>query len=81
MDLFTYRETNGISQKGFARIVGVSPSCICQIEKGLRRASPVLALAIEKATGGAVTRLELLYPDEVHDVKHDASDLRQASAV
>jgi len=47
-----------------AGIVGVHRSYICHIKAGRRIPSPRVALAIEQATGGKVTKEELLWPDQ-----------------
>jgi DNA-binding transcriptional regulator YdaS (Cro superfamily) len=54
-----------IDKTKLAEECGVSRRYIDYIFQGLRRPSPPLALRIEQATGGAVTRMELLYPDEL----------------
>ena len=45
-------------------MVGVHQSLITHINKGRRKPSPPLALRIQEATGGAVTVMELLYPEK-----------------
>lgn len=52
------------NQLEFAREIGIHHVYLNSIIKGRRRPSPDLALRIEEATGGAVTRMELLYPEE-----------------
>jgi DNA-binding transcriptional regulator YdaS (Cro superfamily) len=64
MDIQEYLTTEDLSQIALARRLGVSKSTITLLMQGARRPSPSLALKIEQATGGAVTRMELLYPDE-----------------
>jgi DNA-binding transcriptional regulator YdaS (Cro superfamily) len=64
MDIQEYLTTEDLSQIALARRLGVSKSTITLLMQGARRPSPSLALRIEQATGGAVTRMELLYPDE-----------------
>ena len=54
---------NKIKNRDLADLLGVTPACISQIIGGSRRPSPDLALKIEQATDGQVTRIELLYPD------------------
>jgi DNA-binding transcriptional regulator YdaS (Cro superfamily) len=46
-----------------AKTTGCGASTISMIMSDLRRPSPVLALRIERATGGAVSRDELLFPE------------------
>lgn len=47
------------SKSEMAEHLRITPTWISLIISGRRKASPVLALAIEKATGGLVTRQEL----------------------
>lgn len=67
-----------IKIKDFAGILKIPPTYLSQIIIGYRRPSPELAAKIEQATGGQVSRLELLYPEKqgVADkrTKHGASD-------
>lgn len=63
----TIREA--LAKKGWkpadlASKVGVDRSYIIRLMNGQRRPSPEVALAIERATNGMVTRMELLYPDD-----------------
>jgi len=46
-----------------ARKVNVHQSHLSKIARGRRRPSPELALRIEQAMSGAVTRDELLFPE------------------
>lgn len=57
-------KTKAITQRDIAKKVGSHPVYINAILRGRRHPSPKLALAIEEATGGAVTRMELLYPEQ-----------------
>lgn len=55
MDLRAYRKSRGLSQTEAARALGVeSKGYICDIEKGRRPASLLLALKIEQWSGGKV---------------------------
>lgn len=60
MDLKTFIAESG-ARKTLADALGTSPDYLWQIATGWqgRKASPKLALAIEEATGGKVTRAEL----------------------
>ena len=49
--------------KWLASEVNTTPTYISQIANGFARPSPALALRIERALGGAVTRDELLFPE------------------
>lgn len=47
------------SVKRLAEAVGVTSGFICQIKSGEKQCPEKLAVAIERATGGAVTRKDL----------------------
>lgn len=64
MDLKTFLFINQTSQADFARELKVTHSCMSMIISRKRRPHLWLAKEIEKATGGHVTRMELLYPEE-----------------
>ena len=51
-------------QAALARACGLSSTAIHKLLHGQNQPSASTALAIERATGGRVTRLELLYPTE-----------------
>jgi DNA-binding transcriptional regulator YdaS (Cro superfamily) len=56
------------SQVATARVVGVSPQAVSELLRRGRRVPAEWCLALEQATGGAVTRHDLrpdLYPKEV----------------
>ncbi|WP_092939621.1 transcriptional regulator [Paracidovorax wautersii] len=59
MNLGEYFRLGGRSRADLAACVGVSPSYLYQMEKGMRPVSPARALAIERATEGAVGRPDL----------------------
>ena len=60
MTLSEYFESDVRGSKAeMAEYLKISPTWISLIIAGRRKASPVLALALEKATGGLVTRQEL----------------------
>lgn len=64
MDLRAWFDANpALVQGDFAKKVGVSREYLNGIINSGKRPSPNLAAAIEQATGGAVTRMELLYGD------------------
>ena len=63
MNLPTYLQTQGINKAAFAREIGVSNAMLYQFEKGIRPVAHKYGAAIERATGGLVTRKEL-FPDE-----------------
>lgn len=59
MDMATYLEQTGLTQKAFGRLVGVSQGMVWQWLTGRLRVTAVRAVAIERATAGAVLRHEL----------------------
>jgi DNA-binding transcriptional regulator YdaS (Cro superfamily) len=63
MELKNYLKKNGIKTIELAKVIGCQQSHVSLIANGKRKPSPELALAIEQATNGQVTRMELLYPD------------------
>lgn len=63
MQLKEYIKSNGIRIIDFSHNVGCGQPMMSMIHNGKRRPSPDLALKIERATGGAVTRDELLFPE------------------
>ncbi len=54
----------GKDRKNFATQIGTTKNYINLLACRNRRPSPDLALRIEEATGGAVSRMELLYPEQ-----------------
>jgi len=62
MYLPDWKKKTQLKNKDLARLFDVDQSYITYLLKGKRRPSPRLAKRIERATAGAVTRLELLYP-------------------
>ena len=63
MKLSTYLSDNSITLLDFSVLVDCSVSMLYHINSGARRPSPDLAFKIEQATGGQVTRDELLFPE------------------
>lgn len=61
IDVLKYLQKN---QTEFAKEIEIHPVYLNAIIRHRRRPSPELALRIEQATDGAVTRMELLYPKE-----------------
>jgi len=66
MKLSQWQKKTNISNVELAKIINIDQSFLSHINNGRRRPSPKLALKIEKATGGAVTVMELLYPIKPH---------------
>jgi len=62
MDLKTARLQAGLTIKELAALTKKNQSTIWRIENGKRRASPELALEIEKALVGRITHDEILFP-------------------
>ena len=58
----------------FAKQIGTTKNYVNILSCGSRRPSPEMALRIEQATGGAVTRMELLYPekDQIQETENHA---------
>ena len=51
------------SAQSIARALGVDPATISRVERGLARCSPDLAERLAKHFGGAITELQILYPE------------------
>jgi len=64
MKLIDYLKKNKITQQQFSKTVNVHKIYINKIINGDRHPGRKLAARIEKATGGKVSRMELLYPEE-----------------
>ena len=64
MKLSDYLKWTELRQQELAVIAGCTQGVISHLVRGRRTPSPRLALKIEKATDGHVTRMELLYPNE-----------------
>jgi DNA-binding transcriptional regulator YdaS (Cro superfamily) len=63
MTLSEYFKTDVIGAKSeMAQFLGITPTWMSLLISGRRKASPELAIAIEKATNGLVTR-QVLRPD------------------
>jgi DNA-binding transcriptional regulator YdaS (Cro superfamily) len=62
MDLKQYLK--GKDRNNFATQLGTTKNYINLLVCRARRPSPDLALRIEEATGGAVSRMDLLYPEQ-----------------
>ncbi len=63
MSLFLKKYLRGKSRESFAKKIGTTKNYINLLVTDSRRPSPALALRIERATDGAVTRDELLFPE------------------
>jgi plasmid maintenance system antidote protein VapI len=70
MNLKQYLQTSDTKRKDFCSSLGIHYQHLNNILRGKRNPSADLALRIEEATGGAVTRMELLYPDAKSLVTH-----------
>lgn len=69
MNLTDWQNRQGITDTALAEIVGVHPSLFSHIRAGKKYPSRKTALRIQEATGGAVTVMELLFPE-----KHEGED-------
>jgi DNA-binding transcriptional regulator YdaS (Cro superfamily) len=78
MNLTTYLQLTTLNKAAFAREIGVSSAMLYQFEKGLRPIPPKYCPAIEKATGGKVTRQEL-HPDDWQSIWPELSKRKQPS--
>jgi len=65
--LENWQKENGVSNKALSDKINVHQSLITHIHKGRRTPSASLAMRIQEATGGAVTVMELLFPDKTGD--------------
>jgi len=63
MILKEWLKSQQMSITSFAEIVGIDYTYVSRLKNGERRPSPDVALRIEQATKGMVTRMDLLYPD------------------
>ncbi len=59
-----FKQPAALKQRVLAERLGISIAYMSQLKRGGRRPSAELARDIERETGGAVTRMCLLYPDE-----------------
>ena len=70
MKLKTYLK--GKNDSDFSAEIGTTPNYLFQLKYNKRRRpSPALALKIEKATGGQVTVMELLFPEKPNETPVD----------
>lgn len=60
--LSTYRAENGVSQRSFAKMIGVDQSIVSRLENGMVP-SLTLAARIERATSGKVPALSWIKED------------------
>lgn len=70
MNLFEWKKLNGFSAFDIAKLIDVDKSLLSHLKAGRRRPSPSLALRIERATNGAVTRDELIFPELYQNPPH-----------
>jgi len=68
MELKTYFDEKKSTRKAFCSAVGIHYQHLNNLLRKERNPSPALALRIEQATNGAVTRMELLYPEQKEKV-------------
>ena len=58
------REEKGLSAEAVAVAVGVSQAAVSRVENGKAKASPALADRLAKYFGNAMTRDQILYPED-----------------
>jgi transcriptional regulator with XRE-family HTH domain len=58
------REDRGISAEAVAVAVGVSQAAVSRVENGKAQASPRLADRLARYFGNAITRDQILYPED-----------------
>lgn len=64
MLLKEYIKSNGIKIQDFANSLNTSYNYAAQVINGHKRVGPQWAKKIEAITGGKVTRMEMLYPED-----------------
>lgn len=64
MKLKSWQKLKQLKNKDLANLFEVDQSYITYLLSGKRKPSPALAERIERITEKAVTRLELLYPED-----------------
>jgi len=64
MKINEYCKEKGLTQKTLAKELKITPAFLSQLINGHRNPSPAMALQIEQITKGAITRMELLYPEQ-----------------
>jgi transcriptional regulator with XRE-family HTH domain len=69
MKLSDYIKDQKITQAKIGLAAGISKAHISQICRLGRRPSPDVAVRISQATNGAVTVLDLLYPDGIEETE------------
>ena len=71
MHLKVWIRSRGLLQRDVAEILGISPSYLSEIVTRKKRPAPELAKKIENLTENQVTRIELMYPEELQGVSGD----------
>jgi DNA-binding transcriptional regulator YdaS (Cro superfamily) len=64
MQLENWQNQNNITDVALAAGAKIHPSFLSHYKAGRKKLSPAVALRIEVATGGAVNRMDLLYPEK-----------------
>ena len=75
MDLSSYLAAERGRAAALARDIGVAAAFLSQMASGVRRVSPALAVRIEKATAGVVSRRDLR-PEDWQDLWPEISSTR-----
>lgn len=60
MKLSAYLKINGINQRDFSKLSGVDPATVSRLCKGKHMPTPKTIKAVEKATKGKVTWVDLI---------------------
>jgi transcriptional regulator with XRE-family HTH domain len=82
--LKTHREKLKLTSRSVALELGITPSHYRRVEIGETAASPELANRLAKHFGNAITRDQILYPEDYTDAAarkpaHQAQQLQKAS--
>lgn len=64
MLLKDYLNEYNIAYKDFAKLIETSPNYLYQLVNGHKNCSKKMARRLELVTGGRVTRMEALYPED-----------------
>ena len=59
-----FRKKNSITQEKFANMIGISQPHLANIERGIRKPTPRIAFAIERATSREIKKEWLVFPQE-----------------
>lgn len=71
MLLSKYLKENKVKKGEFCKAIGIHWGSLHRYLRGDRQFPPKIAVEIERVTGGKVTRLEALWPDEFDGIDDD----------